>query len=255
MESLIIPIIGTFALFNIFFIISLATKDMSVIDLAWGLAFLLMAYAVNTNFQSWSLPYIIIFLYTLVWSLRLTYYIYQRNKRTGEDFRYKKMKEQWKGNFYLHSYFKVFTFQAIFSILCASPILLFKQNEIKYNLLLLIIGTTLAFIGLLTESIADYQKDKFKRKEGNQNKPCKEGLWYYSQHPNYFGEALFWWSIALIALSVEMNFFIFIGPAILNWSLIKFSGIPFLEEKYKEYPEYLDYMKSTSRFIPWPPKI
>lgn len=254
MENLIIPIIGTFALFNIFFFVSLATKDMSVIDLAWGLVFLVMAYTVNVNIGTWSLPYTFIFVLTLVWSMRLTYYIYQRNSRTGEDFRYTKMKAAWKGNFYLHSYFKVFTFQAIFAIFCATPILLFAQESKTYQPILLTLGVLFAIIGLAIETIADYQKDQFKRNKGNENKPCKEGLWYYSQHPNYFGEAVFWWSVGLVSFSASSNFYIFIGPLLLNWSLLKFSGIPFLEEKYREYPEYLEYMKTTSKFIPWSPR-
>ena len=80
------------------------------------------------------------------------------------------------------------------------------------------------------------------------------GLWRYSRHPNYFGEALFWWGIAIIAYLATNYYLAIISPLLITLLLRYISGVPMLEEKYKNNPEFQEYASKTSVFIPWLPK-
>lgn len=80
------------------------------------------------------------------------------------------------------------------------------------------------------------------------------GLWSWSRHPNYFGEVVLWWGIWIIALSSANGLFALLGPVTITVLLLKVSGIPLLEEKYRTNPEYQDYARRTSIFLPLPPR-
>ena len=94
----------------------------------------------------------------------------------------------------------------------------------------------------------------FKKNSANKGKIMTSGLWKYTRHPNYFGEVTIWWGIFLIALSSPYGLTAIISPALITFLLLKVSGVPMLEEKYQDNPEFIEYARKTSSFFPWIPR-
>jgi steroid 5-alpha reductase family enzyme len=117
------------------------------------------------------------------------------------------------------------------------------------------IGLIVWIFGFIFESVADYQLKKFleKRKKSDK-KIMDEGLWKYSRHPNYFGEVTMWWGLFFISIITEMWLLTIISPITITYLILKVSGIPLLEKKYKNDTEFKKYAKKTSIFFPLPPK-
>jgi len=109
-------------------------------------------------------------------------------------------------------------------------------------------------IGLIIESIADNQLTLFRATPSNKGHVLDTGLWRYSRHPNYFGDAVLWWGLYVIAVGAEAYWTI-IGPVLITLLLLRVSGVPMLEKGLRaSRPGYSEYIQRTSSFIPWPPK-
>ena len=116
-------------------------------------------------------------------------------------------------------------------------------------------GLLLAASGILIETLADLQLGRFRAQSGNEGRVMDRGLWRYSRHPNYFGDACTWWGIWLVAISGGAGLWTAVGPLFLTFTLVKWSGAALLEKGLKKTrPEYAEYIAKTSSFIPWPPK-
>ena len=115
------------------------------------------------------------------------------------------------------------------------------------------IGVVLWTIGFLFESIGDAQLMRFKAHAPNRSELLTAGLWKYTRHPNYFGEAVLWWGYYVIALAAGAPWTIF-SPILMTYLLLKVSGVAMLERTMKSKPGYESYMKQTSAFVPWFPK-
>ncbi|MEC8464139.1 MAG: DUF1295 domain-containing protein, partial [Actinomycetota bacterium] len=120
---------------------------------------------------------------------------------------------------------------------------------------LAVIGVVLWAVGLYFEVVGDIQLSRFKADSANQGKVLDTGLWRYTRHPNYFGDACVWWGIAIVACSVSVGVWGLIGAAVMNVLLLKVSGVALLERSLvRRKPEYQAYIERTSAFIPRPPK-
>ena len=116
------------------------------------------------------------------------------------------------------------------------------------------IAISLWLIGMFFEVLGDWQLARFKANPANHGKVMDKGLWRYTRHPNYFGEALIWWSFYLFAVS-SGAWWTFPAPLLMTWLLLKFSGVVMLEETItKRRPAYQQYIESTNAFIPGPSK-
>ena len=109
-------------------------------------------------------------------------------------------------------------------------------------------------LGFVFESVGDAQLARFIKDPANKGKLMQSGLWQYARHPNYFGEVLMWWGLWIIALSVPNGLYGIIGPLTITFLILKVSGIPMLEKRMEENPEFVEYKKRTSKFFPLPPK-
>ncbi len=137
-------------------------------------------------------------------------------------------------------------------LLISSPILiLFSQPESSLSLFD-IPAIILFLIGLIWESTADLQMHVFQKKPEAKGKIMTQGLWKYSRHPNYFGETTLWWGIFFLALPVSL--YAIFSPIFITVLLLKVSGIPLLESKMQENPDYRKYMETTNSFFPWFPR-
>ncbi len=119
--------------------------------------------------------------------------------------------------------------------------------------ILSVLGICIWLTGFFFEAVGDYQLAKYKKDTASKGKIMTQGLWSYTRHPNYFGEVTLWWGMYVIALSVPNGWMTFPGPLTITFLILKVSGIPLLEEKYKDNPEFQAYKRRTSAFFPLPP--
>lgn len=187
----------------------------------------------------------------LIWTIRLGAFLFTRIKNNnGVDSRFTEIK---KNNY---RFFMTWTLQGVWVFITLLPLLIITQRESDLQFKVLdYIGCSLFFCGFLFETIADYQKLRFRSDSENKEKFIKSGLWKYSRHPNYFGEILLWLSFALIAFSGSLSYAVFISPVFVALLLIFVSGIPLLEksadERFGDSEEYKIYKKSTPVLIPF----
>ncbi|MGB0453710.1 MAG: DUF1295 domain-containing protein [Bacteriovoracaceae bacterium] len=247
-----------FAFFNLFFVWALIKKDFSVIDIAWGLSYLLIfissGYFVGDEL---SLREGVIGLLVMIWALRLSGYIFYRSTKTKtEDYRYAAWREEWGEKANQTAYKRVYMLQAVLSLVMASPLILihFYSDNQSFGTVFDYIGITIWVIGFLFEAIGDYQKHVFKSREENRGKVLRTGLWQYTRHPNYFGEVLLWWGIFFLIINEVPFYFAIFGPLFTTFLILKVSGVAMLEKKYESNKEYDEYKNVTNTFFPWFPR-
>ncbi len=235
-------------------LISVAIKDASIVDISWGLGFATVATVLWITDDVKSNLDTLLWLMTLLWGLRLCLYLARRNLGHGEDYRYVAMRKRWGPAFPLISLLTVYTLQGTLMWVVSLPVQLSHRAEGSIGVLA-VIGVALWTVGLYFEVVGDIQLSRFKADSANQGKVLDSGLWRYTRHPNYFGDACVWWGIAIVACSVSVGVWGLIGAAVMNVLLLKVSGVALLERSLvRRKPEYQAYIDRTSAFIPRPPK-
>ena len=188
----------------------------------------------------------------MAWALRLSAYIFERNRGRPEDRRYRAMREKRGQSFWWRSLYVVFLSQALLAWIVSWPTLAAIASPRPINWLDAA-GTTLWLFGLTWETVADRQLARFLAGDRDQNAVMDRGLWRYSRHPNYFGECCAWWGLFLVA-AAGGAWWTIVSPLLLTWLLLKVSGVALTEKDIAERrPAYRDYLRRTSAFIPWPP--
>jgi steroid 5-alpha reductase family enzyme len=246
-----------FAYMNVWFLLSLIAKRNDVADVAWGLGFMLIGWAsffyTNNAYQN-NMRGFATCLLVSIWGLRLAWHIYARNKNKKEDYRYEQWRKDWGKTFFIRSYGQIFMLQGTLLFIISLPLLFINKNYGQPFGWLDLFGTVVWIIGFLFESVGDAQLANFIKDPANKGKLMQRGLWAYTRHPNYFGEVVQWWGIWLVALSVPGAWLTIVGPLTITFLILKVSGIPLLEKKMQHHPEFADYAKRVSVFIPLPPK-
>lgn len=244
---------------------SLARRDASIIDIAWGIGFVLIAWAVYAQ-QVFihRMPGMWLPLMVTLWGLRLSGYLFLRNRGRPEDYRYVQMREKWGQSFWWISLFTVFLLQGVVMWLVSLPVQVGIQSSATEQLTgkssliastMFLLGIGLWVIGLTIETVADWQLSRFKSDPSNRHRVMDSGLWRYSRHPNYFGECLVWWGIFLVAQSSSSVVWLVASPILMTILLLRVSGVALLESNLRvTKPEYEAYMQRTSAFIPWFPQ-
>ncbi|MGH6614293.1 DUF1295 domain-containing protein [Sphingomonas sp.] len=246
-------------LFVMLWLICLKTRDVTPIDSVWALG---MVFLASTTFvQTGGDPTRKTLLIGLcaVWGVRLGGYLLWRWRAHGPDRRYQTMfakVEAAKGwGFARASLLLVFATQAPLLFIVCLPVQLGQIDPAPPLGLVGVIGAGLAMIGIAFESIGDWQLLRFRRDPANAGQVMSRGLWRYTRHPNYFGDACTWWGLYLIAAETGTGLYALPGPILLTWTLMRWSGAPTIEGRLKrKKPGYEDYMRRTSGFIPWWPK-
>jgi steroid 5-alpha reductase family enzyme len=235
------------------FIVGLKAQDNSLVDIAYGPAFLVACW--GTWFFRGELiphfrPLLLLSLLTL-WGLRLGLHIGLRHRGQGEDFRYRKFRKDWGDTIIWRSFLQIYMLQGAVVLVVATPALLTMGapgGSLAWSDL---VGILLFSIGFFFEAISDWQLTVFKRGGANKGKIIMHGLWRYSRHPNYFGEATLWWGIFFVGLAGPYGLYGLISPLTIAFLLLKVSGIPMLEVKYQGNPEFEAYKARTNSFFPW----
>ena len=259
LNNLTLSSISIAALIYTVWIIHFLIRDSSIIDLIWGAGFGLVTIVLwwNIPVKTDYLHFLAIF--PLVWVLRYTVFIFRRNFGNGEDDRYTKLRQNAKDinrSWVLHS-FGVYTFQAVSMLIVSAPLIIgFAAPKSVQIGLIPIIGALIWIVGFLFETIADIQLNAFKEANKNysgdyENKPLlTTGLWKYSRHPNYFGNACMWWGIALIASVAPYGYIGFLGSAYMTYALVNITGKANNESKMIKRKAYREYIERTSGFVP-----
>ncbi|MEX2438174.1 MAG: DUF1295 domain-containing protein [Candidatus Babeliales bacterium] len=233
------------------FLIALIKKDNSIVDISWGIGFILIAL-ISLIMHGLYLPLqIILTLLICVWGLRLSLRIYQRNKGKGEDPRYAQWRKEWGSWTPIRSFFQIFMLQGALMLIIAYPIITINSSKMLTVTWVQILGIVVWCIGFFFEAIGDYQLDQFLKNPIHKDTICTVGLWRYTRHPNYFGESLLWWGIFLMALSTPYGWTIIISPLTITYLLLYVSGIPMTERMFIGNQAYEQYKKETNAFFPW----
>lgn len=234
----------------LFFLIAQLKKDNSIVDIGWGLGFLVVSLSLLFATESPDLPDYIITGMIAVWGLRLAIHIFLRSKGRGEDFRYAQWRKEWGKKAVFNAFYRVFMLQGAIMYVVAFPIIIVFSSKSSNLGVINLFGVLIFAAGFLFEAIADMQLYCFKRNEVNKGKIITSGLWKYTRHPNYFGEALLWWGIALFTYGTDLFLAAFISPVVINLLLRYLSGVPMLEKKYEGRKDWEEYKRKTPPFIP-----
>jgi steroid 5-alpha reductase family enzyme len=254
MNDSMLMLAGPLVLVHACYLVAISKKDLSVIDIIWGLGFVVIAWIGSSLNQFSNHRENLLTVMVSLWGLRLAGFIYARNRGRPEDFRYAAWRKDWGDKVNLIAYFKVYLLQFALMTVVALPLFAVHLGEQRKWSWTDGLGLFVWFTGLLWEVIADQQKSTFKKNAQNSAEICQVGLWRLSRHPNYFGETLVWWGIFLVSVQ-SGNYWGFFGALFINFLLLKVSGVPLIEKKHEGNPAYEAYMKSTPRLIPALSKI
>ena len=259
MDILLTALTLLFVYMSLAFVISLIRRDNGTADIAYGWGFVLIAWTTFLLGTPGSAALVASLLAT-VWAARLSVRIYFRNVGKPEDFRYKEWRDAWGKTFVVRSFLQVYVLQGAIIFLVALPLSLLNIYGAGTDIgLTAALGFVLWGIGFFFEAVGDYQLARFIGNPQNKGKVMDQGLWRYTRHPNYFGESLMWWGLALVAyvtIAPLMGFpalLAFVGPVLITFLLLKVSGVPLLEKRFEGKPEWEAYKKRTSVFLPLPP--
>ena len=264
-------------------LISLKIKDASIIDIFWGFGFVVVA--ITCLAITPKTPYVwLLAALPIIWGMRLTAYLAKRNLGHGEDRRYVAMRTRsgmdemaWRRR----AFFTIYLGQGLLILIVSAPVWIgiaqaFYRPDDIYDVMnlsgsganpfaaktgiLAIIGTALWLIGFLFEAVGDAQLAAFLKRHKNYDGPMEDkpvldtGLWKYTRHPNYFGNACMWWGIWLVACAAPWGWVSVFAPIIMTLLLVRVSGKDLLERHMKKRPAYRDYVARTSGFFPWFPR-
>lgn len=238
----------------LFWLLSLYLKDVSIVDIYWGLSFLIfnsvILFCVNPNP---SYKNYFIFILVTVWSLRLSTYIFVRKLgEPAEDWRYANMRKNSNANFAYRSLVTIFLLQACLSMIINTPLTLSLMQPTYFYWPLDSFAYFLWIVGFIWEAGADLQLMLFKSKEENKGKVLNTGFWKHSRHPNYFGEFLIWWAYFIFIIPVNFGLVSIFSPILMSYLLMRVSGVTMLESGLKKTkPKYAEYIKNTPAFFPF----
>lgn len=243
-------------LMTILWLVSLRLRDSSIVDIFWGTGFVIANWVYfaltpdGFSSRKW-----LISLLVSVWGLRLSLYILWRNKGKGEDFRYAKWRAEAGPKWWWLSYIRVFLLQGVLMWIISVPLLAAHIAETPDQLTALDYLAILVWaIGFFFEAVGDWQMARFKADPANKGQVLDRGVWRYTRHPNYFGDAAQWWAYYLIAAAAGGWWTIY-SPILMTTLLLRVSGVALLEKTLTvTKPQYKEYVETTSAFVPWFPK-
>lgn len=236
--------------------VSLRRRDASIVDAFWGPAFALVG-ALGLALGAAPLARrLLVFALVAIWGLRLGLHIHRRNRGQGEDFRYRAMRERHGERFGRVSLFTVFLFQGVLVLVVAQPVLVAAGGAEPVALGGLdLAGALLWAVGFLFEAVGDAQLARFRADPANRGRVMDRGLWRFTRHPNYFGDALVWWGFFCFAAAVPGGWWTVYSPMLMTLLLMRVSGVTLLEKRLHETkPAYREYAERTNAFLPWFPR-
>ena len=252
---MLIGLVAVVSLFTALWLASLAVRNSSIVDMWWGPGILLVGLTYHLTTHGHPTRAIIVVSLLTLWAVRLAWHIGARNIGHGEDFRYAKWRQERGASWWWFSYFKVFLLQSVIAWIVSWPLYPAMASTTPRALTFVdMLGVALFVTGFLFEAVGDEQLRRFKKDPARKGRVLDSGLWRYTRHPNYFGEALLWWGLGCFCVATG-QYLPLIGPAIMTYLLLRVSGVTMLESALRETkPEYAAYIARTSAFFPRPPR-
>lgn len=247
---------GVAALMVVTWLISVAIRDVSIVDIVWGLGFVVVAVTSLAVGDAPGPRRTLLAVLVGLWGVRLAAYLAWRNLGHGEDRRYQKMRRHHGSWFWLISLGTVFGLQGVLMLVVSLPVSLSAAADGPDSLgPLAVLGVLLWLVGVVFEAGGDLQLARFKADPANEGQVMDRGFWRYTRHPNYFGDFCVWWGIFLVAAETGPGRWGVVGPIVMTIFLLKVSGVAMLERDIgRRRPKYADYIERTSAFFPRPPK-
>lgn len=246
---------GLLVFFVITFFVAKSQMNNGLIDIVWGLGFVVSALmSFFVGHPTGMVPKVMTLL-VAVWGLRLSFYLARRNLGKPEDFRYADMRAKWDPRtFHIRMFIQIYLLQLALNYLINLTTIVTNLEDQSSWGVLATLGVIVWIIGFIFESVGDAQLRKFRTVPANKGQLITTGLWRYTRHPNYFGEATQWWGLYLMAVSEGRLLLLIISPLLITLFLLYVSGVPLLERKYAGRPDWEAYKAKTSKFVPWFPK-
>lgn len=262
-DGLMVPYLVILGYFTILFIIAQITKNNSIVDMHWGMGFVIGSWlTLWVTEEPTFLSYAIVALIT-VWGLRLSYALFKRNFGEPEDFRYRQWREEWGDYVVIIAFIRVFMTQGTINFIVGSaPYSVIRYNEFSFDAshrFLVYLALLISLTGLFFEVIGDWQLKKHI-KEGSGGL-MTSGLWSLTRHPNYFGEIIMWVGLYLTGVTLFFTnsvnpiyyLILLISPILMSGVLIRIST-PLLEDHMQEYDGWNEYTKEVPMIFPWAKK-
>jgi steroid 5-alpha reductase family enzyme len=236
-------------------LLSLRLRNASIVDPFWGAGYVMVAWLALAGTAGAEPRRTLVLALVTVWGLRLSLHLLRRNAGHGEDPRYAAMRRGHGARFWWVSLLTVFLFQGLLMWGISLPVLAALVAPGPAGLGALdLLGVAAWGVGFAFEAVGDWQLARFKADPANRGQVMDRGLWRYTRHPNYFGDAAQWWGLGLLALSTGA-WWALASPAVMTLLLLKVSGVAMLERDIGERrPGYREYVRRTSAFLPWFPK-
>lgn len=253
--SALAGLVTLLALMSAVWVFSVVRRDVSVVDIWWSLAILAAACVYASGADQLTPRRVAVLIAVALWAIRLSAYLAWRGWGAGEDRRYRAMRAR-RPRFRWSSLFVVFWLQATLAWVISLPLLVGMQgDEPVAPGLLDAVGAVLFVVGLGFETVGDWQMSRFQAEPGTGGRVCDRGLWRYTRHPNYFGEAVLWWGLWCLAGARSGELWTSVSPLLLTWLLVRVSGVRLLEaDLLQGKPGYSEYVARTSAFVPLPPR-
>ncbi|MEP7088550.1 MAG: DUF1295 domain-containing protein [Nocardioidaceae bacterium] len=238
------------------FLVALQQHKHAVVDVAWGLGFAavaLTAFVVSAG-DGDGVRRSVVLVMTAVWGLRLAGHIALRSRGHGEDPRYVELMAKAPGNPNLYALQRVYLTQGVIMWFVSLPVqvAVFETPGVSW---LVWVGVAVWLLGFVFETVGDWQLTRFRNDPATKGRVLDTGLWRYTRHPNYFGDACVWWGISLVAFSAWPGILTVLSPLLMTWLLAKGTGKPLLEKDMSSRrPGYAEYVRRTSGFVPLPPR-
>jgi len=228
-------------------------SNAGIVDVLWagGVGGGAVLFALLGDGGLW--PRVILAVLGSLWGIRLAMHLWQRVRGEPEDGRYQHLRAHWHGSQF--RFFLFFQFQALLIVLFSLPFLAVARNPRTFGPWMLI-GIAIWLVSVIGESVADRQLARFRVDPANHGRTCRDGLWRYSRHPNYFFEWVHWFAYVCIAIGSPIAWLAWAGPLVMYVFLRWISGIPYTETQAlrSRGDDYRAYQRSTSMLIPWFPK-
>ena len=243
-------------LVSLLWIWSIFLKNVSIVDIFWGVGFVVVNAFYLFMSDEINARKILISSLVSIWGLRLAIYLAIRNIGKGEDFRYQEFRKNYgPKRYWWFSFFQTFLLQGVLIMIISLPLLGIHSSTNSGELNILdYLGITVWLIGFAFEAGGDFQLARFKRDAANKGKVLNTGFWKYTRHPNYFGDSAVWWAYAIFSIAAG-SYWQIIGSVIMTLLIIKISGVALLEKTLNDTkPQYREYIEKTNSFFPWFPK-
>ncbi len=237
-------------------LLSLLRRDVSIADVFWGLGLAVAALYAFRAADGYVVRRAAVTALTVVWGVRLSLYIARRRIGQPEDRRYAAIRARCGRYWPLLSLPAVFGSQAFAVLFFGVPVTWAQLSVTPGRLTWVDLVALLVWItGFTFEALGDAQLRRFRADPANRDRVLDTGLWRYTRHPNYFGDALVFWGLFGFAVATPGGWWTIVSPIALTLMLLRITGVPLLEQDMEQRrPGYADYVRRTNAFFPGPPR-